>query len=165
MKSHWLAAIVLCVCQIGCNKNVSSPQQQVQQTAKPDSIERTTCSKHQLQQDGCGEYRVLSYDATWENASGNQGAFVLEREGLTIHAHCGSKDCYVWSQAVGKVVIADRSITDLIIHYAPPCEDPLYVKNALEAYKRNNGRDGTVSDVCWETLIVEKIEAKPMPKN
>lgn len=126
-----------------------------------DNIDRITCGKHHIQMDGCDEYQVLSYDATWENGLGNQGAFVLERDGLTIHAHCGSKNCYYWSDGVGKVVIGDKSITDLITHYEPSCEDPLYVTNALEMYKQNFGRDGTVSDVCWQTLIVEKIEAKP----
>jgi len=165
MKWHGLGAIVLCVCQIGCNKNGSSPAQQTQQTAKPDDAERTTCEKLQLQHDGCGEYKVLFYDSTWENEFGNKGAFVLEREGLTIHAHCGSEDCSDFSGAVGKVVIADKSIGSLISRYEPLCEDPEYLKTALGAYKRNTGRDANWAKVCQTTLIVEKIEVKPMPKN
>ncbi len=165
-KWLWLAAIVLCVYQIGCVKNGSSPPaQQAQPAAKPDDTERTTCEKHQLQQGGCGEYRVLSYDATWENGLGNQGAFVLEREGLTIRAHCGSEGCWEFSKAVGKIVIADRSIGDLITYYEPLCEDPLFVKNAIEARKRNIGRDGNWATVCQTTLIIEKVEVKSVPKN
>jgi hypothetical protein len=152
---------------LSCNEMASKKQSEppAPQTAQTDSTERATCDKHQLRQGGCGEYKVLSYDATWENRLGNKGAFVLEREGLTINAHCGSDDCSEFSEAVGKTVIADKSIGDLIIHHEPLCEDPLYVKTALEAYKRNTGRDGSVGTICQTTLIVEKVEAKPMPRN
>lgn len=166
MKWLWLAATILCLCQIGCKENGSSPPpQQTQQTDKPDDVERTTCEKQQTHRDDCGEYKVLSYDATWENGLGNQGAFVLERDGLTIHAHCGSENCWKWSESVGKTVIADRGITDLITRYEPLCEDPLFVKNARERHKKITGKDATVGDVCNQTLIVEKIEVKPMPKD
>lgn len=170
MKSSLLAAIILCVCLIGCKK-ASSPAagpaapQTIQLTAESDSRERTNCNKHQLQNDGCGGYKVLSYDATWQSGLGNKGAFVLEREGLIIRATCGSDDCSDFSKAVGKVVIADKSIGDLITHYEPLCEDPLFVQTAIDAYKRNTGRYANWGTVCQTTLIVEKIEVKPMPKN
>jgi hypothetical protein len=170
MKSSLLAAVILCACLIGCKKaspptaGPSAPQK-IQQTAEPNSRERTNCNKHQLQSNGCGEYKVLSYDATWENGLGNKGAFVLEREGLIIRATCGSNDCSDFSQAVGKVVIADKSIGDLITQYEPSCEDPLFVQTAIDAYKRNTGKYANWGTVCQTTLIVEKIEVKPMPKN
>jgi hypothetical protein len=117
-----------------------------------------------MQPDGCGEYRILSYDATWKNDYGNEGDFMLEREGLAIRAHCGSENCYIWSDAVGKVIIADKSVTNLIIRYDPACEDALFVANALEYRKRMTGKSASVSQVCWQTLIVEKIDAKAIPK-
>ena len=169
MRPCWLAAAILCACVLGCKSN-SSPaaerfSQHTQQAAtKPDDLELATCRKHQLQLDGCGEYRVLSYDATWKNDHGNEGDFTLEREGLAIRAHCGSENCYIWSEAVGKVVVADKSITDLITRYDPACEDALFVKNALEYRKRMTGRDASVSQVCWQTLVVEKIDAKAIPR-
>jgi hypothetical protein len=168
MNSHLLAAILLCICLFGCSKKstpTATPSSVAQtQPPKADNLENATCSKHQMQQDGCGEYKVLSYDATWKNANSNKGEFVLEREGLTIRAYCGSENCYIWSEAVGKSVIADRSITDLITHYLPDCEDPLYVQNALEYYKRTTGRNVSVAQVCDQTLIVEKVEVKGVPK-
>lgn len=170
MKSSLLAAVILCSLPTACKKASPPsagpfPPQATQQTAEPDSRERTTCTKHRLKSDGCGLYKVLSYDATWENGLGNKGAFVLEREGLTIHATCGSNDCSDFSQAVGKVVIADRSVGDLITHYEPLCEDPLFVQTAIDAYKRNTGRYANWGTVCQTTLIVKKIEVKAVPKN
>lgn len=171
MKQHSRAGIVLFVCLVGCSKGsrppaaTSAPQQAQQVGTKPDDLERTTCAKHQLQEDGCGEYRILSYDATWQNGYGNEGAFTLERDGLTIHAHCGSENCYIWSDAVGKFVVADKSITNLITRYDPSCEDQLFVKNSLEYRKRMSGRVASVAQVCWQTLVVEKIEAKTTPRN
>jgi hypothetical protein len=170
MKSSLLATVILCASLIGCKKaspptaGPSAPKE-IQQTAEPDSRERTNCNKHQLQSNGCGEYKVLSYDATWENSLGNKGAFILEREGLIIHATCGSSDCSDFSQAVGRVVIADKSVGDLITHYEPLCEDPLFVQSAIDAYKRNTGRYGNWGTVCQTTLIVEKVEVKPMPRS
>jgi hypothetical protein len=160
MDSQLSAAILLCMCLVGCTKNGTTA---ISQPPKIDNVEGTTCSKHQMQHDACGEYKVLSYDATWKNDNGNEGEFVLERDGLTIRAYCGSENCHIWSEAVGKSVIADRSITDLITHYLPACEDPLYVQIGIEQYKRMTGRSGTAAQVCNETLIVEKVEAKGVP--
>ncbi|MGA8345703.1 MAG: hypothetical protein WB781_27480, partial [Candidatus Sulfotelmatobacter sp.] len=121
MKSLWFAVIILCIFQIGCNKSGSAPSQQ--QTV--DEADRAICNKHQARAGACGEYKVLSYDATWENGLGNQGAYVLERDGLTIHAHCGCDDCSDFADAVGTIVIADKSIGNLVTRYEPLCEDPL----------------------------------------
>ncbi|MGA7769271.1 MAG: hypothetical protein WCA27_23955 [Candidatus Sulfotelmatobacter sp.] len=161
MKSLWFAVIILCIFQIGCNKSGSAPSQQ--QTV--DEADRAICNKHQARAGACGEYKVLSYDATWENGLGNQGAYVLERDGLTIHAHCGCDDCSDFADAVGTIVIADKSIGNLVTRYEPLCEDPLYVKNALEAKKRYTGRDANWATVCQTTLIVDKVEANQTSGN
>jgi hypothetical protein len=70
------------------------------------------------------------------------------------------ENCYRWIDAVGKSVEADNSIANLITRHLQDCEDPLYVKNALERYKQMTGRDASVGDVCQQTLVVEKVEAK-----
>jgi hypothetical protein len=138
----------------------AASRQQAQPTITASNLERETCAKHQLAPDQCGEYRVFSYDATWRNELGNQGLFMLERDGLTISAHCGGESCPTWADSVGKTVIADKSISDLIIHYNPLCESPTYVKTALEFYERNKGKPAAVAEVCWDTLLVERIQAK-----
>lgn len=125
-----------------------------------NKAEHDACVAHQMLNDACRTYRVTSYDATWRNNSGNEGQFQLERDGLRIRAFCGVENCYRWIDAVGNSVEADDSITNLITYHLPDCEDPLYVKNALERYKQMTGRNATVGNVCQQTLVVEKIEAK-----
>jgi hypothetical protein len=154
------AIALLCAACSSSPKAADSSKPQVQAIAKTSELDRTTCVKHQTSQDGCGEYRVLSYDATWRNELGNQGRFVLERDGLTIRAHCGSESCGTWADSVGKTVIADKSIGDLITYYIPPCQSPGYVETALEMYKQRTGRSATVAQVCWDTLVVERIDAR-----
>jgi hypothetical protein len=153
MNLRLSAAVVLSVCLFGCNKNQPTTTAPV----ASEDIERTTCNKHK---GDCREYKVISYDATWENGYGNHGAYVLEREGLTIHAHCGSVNCWKWSESVGKIVTGDSSITDLITRYEPRCEDPLFVENAIAIGKQTTGKTTSITQVCQQTLIVEKIEAK-----
>jgi hypothetical protein len=163
MRRRALLLAIFSLCSVACNRDHSTSGLNTSRSAqqiKPDDSEHKTCLAHQTIRDGCGEYRVLSYDADWENDFGNVGAFVLEREGLTIHAHCGSENCWKWSEAVGKSVEADRSITDLVTNYEPSCEDPSYLKNALEYRKGLTGKTPTVADVCHQTLVVDKIEAR-----
>jgi hypothetical protein len=156
MNPRLLTAVVLFVCLFGCNNNQPTAAAPAAPIASED-IERTTCNKHQ---GDCGEYKVISYDATWENGLGNHGAYVLEWEGLTIHAHCGSENCWKWSDSVGKTVIGDRTITDLITRYEPRCEDPLFVQNAIENHKQMTGKNISSGPLCQQTLIVEKIQVK-----
>src|SRR5215472_14141617 len=66
-------------------------------------------------------YRVLSYDATWTNESGNEGQFVLEHNGLKITAFCGGRDCSTWIDAVGKSMQVDGTGTGLIMYKDPRC--------------------------------------------
>jgi hypothetical protein len=156
----------VCVFLPGCNRDRpsstadGSSKQQAQDKITANSVERTTCTKHQSTGDGCGAYRVLSYDATWRNEFGNQGQFTLERDGLAIRANCGSAYCRTWANAVGKIVIANKGIGDLIIRYEPLCEQPLYVEKTVASIKQNEGRSASVAEICWDTLIVERIEAK-----
>jgi hypothetical protein len=131
-----------------------------QSASASDQREHSACVAHQMYEDACGTYRVLSYDATWRNEFGNEGRFVLERDGLRIVAHCGSENCYRWIDAVGKSLEADKSITDLITWHLPDCEDPTYVKVALERHKSLTRQDASIAQVCDQTLIVERIQAK-----
>ncbi len=166
MRTAALLSAFVWLCLVGCNKDRSSPAATTPPTketpqAESDNPELRTCIKHQAQEEACGEYRVLSYDATWRNEHGNEGDFMLEREGLSIRAFCGSENCATWANSVGKTVVADKNITGLIDHRNPSCEDPLYVKNAIEYHKRMTGKTATEGQVCDEILVVEKIEAKP----
>jgi hypothetical protein len=155
----------LALALVGCNRTpITHPEdthaRPAGQSASLDPQEHKSCVAHQIYSDACGAYKVLSYDATWTNEFGNQGRFLLERDSLKILAHCGSENCYRWIDAVGKAVEADKSITDLITYHLPNCEDPTYVKMALEHYKRTTGRGASIAQVCDQTLIVERIEAK-----
>jgi hypothetical protein len=149
----------------GCNRPAETHSKNARisqgtaQTAAEDSEEQKYCVGVQTSSDGCGGYEVLSYDATWTNEFGNEGRFVLQRDGLKILAHCGSVNCWRWIDAVGKRLEADKSITDLITYHLPDCKDPDYVKTARELYKMNTRQDASFATVCSQTLVVEKIEA------
>jgi hypothetical protein len=171
-------ALLLGSSLIGCHQGSSSPRaadsasHQTSQEIKPDEpqsfefearrqeAEHKACRAHQISETGCGEYRVLSYDATWRNEHGNVGAFALEREGLAIRAYCSSESCWGWADSVGKTIIADKSIDNLITHYDLSCEDPLYVKLALGRYRKMTKKSAAIAQVCDQTLIVQTIEAK-----
>lgn len=161
----------LALALMGCNRTpVARPEDTqarspIAQAALLDPQEHSACIAHQTYSDAYGGYKVLSYDATWTNEFGNQGRFVLQRDGLRILAHCGSENCYRWIDAVGKLLEADKSTTDLIAYHLPNCEDPTYVKIALEHYKSMTGRDASISQVCDQTLIVEKIESTSQTVN
>lgn len=122
--------------------------------------EHAACLANALNPNDCGKYRVVSYDATWRNDLGNEGQFVLERDGVSIRAFCGSPNCYVFIDSVGKEVEADKNTTGLLTRYEPNCSDKLYVKIALERYKMMTGKEPTVADVCWQSLVIEKMQVK-----
>ena len=110
----------------------------------------------------CNEYRILSYDATWRNDLGNEGEFVLEGKDTRIRAFCSGApgSCGGFADAVGRNVELDHSITGLLLHHEPLCQDPLYVKNAIEQVAEITGKRPTEAQVCSQTLVIERIDAK-----
>jgi hypothetical protein len=87
---------------------------------------------------------------------------VLEGKGTRIRAFCSGDpgSCGVFADAVGQNVELDTSMTDLLFHYEPVCQDQLYVRNAIEQRTRMTGKHTTEADVCQETLVVERIDVK-----
>lgn len=122
--------------------------------------QHAACLANALHAQDCGKYRVIAYDATWRNTNGNEGEFVLEHDGVSIRAFCGSPSCYAFIDAVGKEIEASKGITGLLTWYLPDCDDKLYVRNALEYRKQMTGKNPTVADVCWQSLVIEKMQAK-----
>ena len=122
--------------------------------------------KPQLDSTATTGYKVLSYNAEWHNELGNEGQFVLERNGVRITAFCSGQTCWRWIEAVGKSLEANNDVQSLITYKHPQCDKPPYLQSALEHYKRETGKDASRSDVCNQTLVVQSMLMKyPSTRN
>ena len=57
------------------------------------------------------EYKILSYDAEWQNQLGNEGQFVLQRDNVKTTAFCGVKNCLRHSARTRDSILSRRDFT------------------------------------------------------
>jgi hypothetical protein len=125
-----------------------------EQPVSKESKEHVYCAAHSLDNDGCGPYKVLSFELkeTVFDIGGTAYEFLLERDGVRIVADCAESRCSHWVKSVGKVVEGDGSLYGFISYHDNRCKDDDSLRQLLA------GKN--LDEVCPDQIMtVKKMEA------